>query len=179
MIRSGAITCVIHRHIRRPVQRSQLCEGTNLSLSEDRQEYIRSVAFGTPRSNKQQRIHGVKRRRFDEHSDNGLVQSTDSGWSTHSSADVPAVQDEPSDDHDREEDVEGNRDREVRKTEVDGDAVPDAAIRLRRLVYEHDTHRYIHDISREHCSRVRELEYAHTEPRYMRKGKATTQRFME
>ena len=122
---------------------------TNLSLSEDGQKEIRSVISSTPRSNKQQRINGVKRRRLDEHGDDGLVQSSGSRWSPHSSANVPAVQDEARNDHEREEDVERNRNRKVWKTKVDGDRVPDAAVRLRSLVDGHDTHRYVDNVNSE------------------------------
>jgi len=51
------------------------------------------------------------------------------------------MQDEPGDDHEGEEDVECHRNRKVWKAKVDGDRIPDTAVRLRGLVDEHDTHR--------------------------------------
>ena len=45
----------------------------NLSLSEHRVEYIHGHVVGSHRSNDQQRTHGIKRRRLDEHGGDGLV----------------------------------------------------------------------------------------------------------
>ena len=90
-------------------QRSPLWGSTNLSLSEDRQEDIRSVVSSAPWANKQQRIHSIERRRLDEHGDDGLVQPSETAWSPHGSANLPAVQKEPGNDQEGEENVEGNR----------------------------------------------------------------------
>ena len=87
------------------VRRSGLRESTNLNLSEDRHEDIHSGVPRAPRSNNQQRAHGVKGTRLDEHSDDGFAQSADSGY-PQSSASVPGVQDESDGDHEGEEDVE-------------------------------------------------------------------------
>ena len=77
-----------------------------LNLSEDREGQIRDFAFGSHRSNGEQRAHSEKSTRLDEDRGNGLVQSTDSGPRPRGSANRPAVQDEPEDNHKGEGDVE-------------------------------------------------------------------------
>ena len=173
------MTCPIHHHVRQPIKKPEPWESTNLSFGEDRQENIRGMVSGAPRPNEQQRVHGVKGRRLDEHRDDSLVQSTDSSWGTHGSANVPAVQDESNDDHEGEEDVERNRKRKVWKAEVHGDAAPDAAVWLRGLVDERDAHRCISEVSTMSPPVCEELRHAPTEPRYIRQGKAMIQKFME
>ena len=125
-MKKGAITCPAHSHVRQPVRGLGRRECANLSLSKDRQEDIRGVISGGPRSNEQQRVHGIKGRRFDEHRDDGPVQSTNFRLS-HGTANIPAMQDKPRDNHEGEEDVERNRDRKVWKTKVDDGTVPDTA----------------------------------------------------
>ena len=174
------MTCRIHSHVRQPVRRLELWESTNLSLSKDRQEDVRGVVSGAPRPDEQQRVHGIKGRRFDEHRDDCPVQSTDSSWSSHGTANIPAVEDEPNDDHEGEEDVERNRNRKVWKAEVDSDGIPNTAIWLRGLVDERDAHCCINNVSPVSpvCEKGKP-RHAPTEPRYMRQGKAIIQRFME
>ena len=108
MMSSGAMTYQIRHEVRQPVQRSSSEESTDLGLSEDWQKDIRSVVFGTPWSNKKQRIHSVKRRGLNKHGDDSLVQPSESTWRTHGSANFPVVQDEPGDDQEGEENVERN-----------------------------------------------------------------------
>jgi len=86
-------------------------ESTNLNLTENRVGQILGLAFGSVRSNSEQRGHSEKSTRLDEHGGDGLVQSTDSGPGPRSSANVPAVQDEPDNNNEGEDDVERNRDR--------------------------------------------------------------------
>ena len=88
---SGARTYPIRHHVRQPVREPMSQESTNLSLSQDGQKDIRSGVSGTPRTNEQQRANSIKRRRFDEHGDDVLVQSSDSGWTPHRGAHGPAV----------------------------------------------------------------------------------------
>ena len=85
-------------------------------------------------------------RRLNEHGDGALVKSTCSTWSPQGGTNVPTVQDEPDDDHEGEEDVEGNRDREVRKAEVDNYGIPDAVVCLPSLLDKHhDAYCYTDD----------------------------------
>ena len=137
---SGAMTCPIHHHIRQPIRRVRSWEGTNLSFGKDRYENVRSTVPGARWSKNQQRAHGVQGRRLDEHGDDDPVQSIGSTV-PHGSPNVPGVQNEPDDDHEGEEDVERQRNRKVWKAE------PDTAGQIRGLVDEHDTHRYIEDVS--------------------------------
>ena len=95
------MTCSIRRYIRRP----RLWETTNLSLREDDQEDTRNGVLDAPRSDNQQRIHGVKGTRLNEHGDDSLAQSTDSSYPQGVSS-VPSMNDKPDDDHKGEEDVE-------------------------------------------------------------------------
>ena len=75
------------------------------------------------------------------------------------------MQDEPYNDHEREEDVERKRDRKVRKTKVGGDGILEAAARLRGPVDDYDACRCIDGvISPERCRRV-EGSGAHLESR--------------
>ena len=129
------------RDVRQPAADWESKKRTNLSLCEDGQEDIRSVTSGTPRSDEQQGINSVEGRRLDEHGDDGSVQAGGPGWSTHGGTNVPAVHGEADDDENCEKGVEPNRDRKVWKTEIDGDRVPDAAVRLGGLVDEGDAHR--------------------------------------
>ena len=103
-MRSGAMTCTIHRHVIHPVRipRSDW-KCTNLSLSKDGQEDI--CNSGTPLRNNQQRAHSVKRGRFNEHRNDGLVQSADS-WGLRGGTDVPAMPEEPDTNNQGEEDIE-------------------------------------------------------------------------
>ena len=122
---------------------------TNLSLSEDWEEDIRDVTRDTPRYNKQNTIDGIKGRRLDEHGNDGLVQSVSTCRGPYGTADLPAMEGEPCNDHKREEDVERNGNREVWNAKVDyGRGVEDFTFRLRDLVYEQDTHRCADEISR-------------------------------
>ena len=148
---SGAITCSVRCHrVRLPIRRSGLGESTNLSLSEDRQEEVHERALGNQRSDDQQRAHGKKGRRLDEHGCDGPVQSTESGWRLRRNTNAPAAQDEPDDDHDGEENIEGERDRMVRKMvpgPVDKKLLPGPD--------RQDARRYIIDVNlvRDHHSR--------------------------
>ena len=76
--------------IRQLVRRSGSREGTNLSLSEERDEDDHIVVPGDPQYDNQQRVDSVKGTRLDEHGDDGLGQSTDSGY-PHGGANVPGV----------------------------------------------------------------------------------------
>ena len=76
------------------------------------------------------------------------------------------MQDEPDDNHEGEKNVEPNLNRKVRKTEVDGDNVPDTAVRLRGLVEEGDTHRYTNGIGPER--RCRFVESSNAYPRNLK-----------
>ena len=81
-------------------------ESTNLNLTENREGQIRGHASGSPQSDGEQRAHSEKSTRLDEDGGDGLVQFTDSGPRPRSSANVPAVQDEPDNDNQGEDDVE-------------------------------------------------------------------------
>ena len=106
MTSSGAMTYPIHRHISQPVRIPQSWDSTNLSLIEDGHEQIYNGAYTcTPWSNDQQRAHSENGTRLDEHSDDGLVQSTDSSRPQGGTS-VSGVHDEPDDDHEGEENVE-------------------------------------------------------------------------
>ena len=112
MTSSGAMIYPFHRHMRRPVQILGTWGSTNLNLSEDREDQIPDFdVFGGHRSNDKQRAHSEMGTRLDEHGGDGLVQSADSGPRPRGSANGPAVQDNPEDDHEGEGDVERNRDR--------------------------------------------------------------------
>ena len=102
------MTYPIRRHIRQPVRRSRSWESTDLGLIEDGHEDDRSAVSNKPRYDSQQRAYSVQRRRFDEHGDDGLVQSTHSGCTPHGGTNVPDVHDESDDDHDGEENVKRN-----------------------------------------------------------------------
>ena len=86
---------------------SQSWEITNLSLIEDGQEEIHNgAAFDdTPCSDNQQRAHSKNGTGFNEHGDDGLVQSTDSSH-PQGRASASGVHDESDDDHEGEENVE-------------------------------------------------------------------------
>ena len=106
MTSSGAMTCPTHHRIRQPVLRPGSRKNTDLSLRADRHEEIHNGIFaGTPRSNNQQRAHSVKGTRLNEHGDNSLTQSANSGYPQGISS-VSCVDDKPDDDHEGEEDVE-------------------------------------------------------------------------
>ena len=79
-------------------------------------------------------------------------------------------------DQKREEHIKRKGDRKVWNTKVDGDGVPNAAVRLRGLVDEHDTHRYIGSVSQGY--RGWHTENIPNEARYTRHGKAITQNFL-
>ena len=110
MTSSGATTCPIRLHIKQPVRRSQLWGSTNLSLAENRHKDIISGVPDAHRDENQHRVHGENDTGFNEHDDDGFVQSADSTH-PHCGANVPGVKDEPNDDHEGEEDVERNRNR--------------------------------------------------------------------
>ena len=101
MMSNGAMTCLIRRYIRR----ARLWESTDLSLREDDQEDTINGVVDAPGSNNQQRAHGVKGTRLNEHGDNSLTQSANSGYPQGISS-VPCVDNKPDDDHEGEEDVE-------------------------------------------------------------------------
>ena len=87
------------------------------------------------------------------------------------------MQDEPGDDHEGEEDVEKNRDRKVRNTEVEGGRIPDATPRSRGSADGRPRTRcYVNDLSPLACG---ELKYGPKEARCMGQGKAMTQMFTE
>ena len=130
---SEAMTCSIDR-IRRPVRRSGSRKSTNLGLTKNGREGIHDSRFRL--CNDQQRAHSVKRRRLDQHGDDGVVQSSESTWRPHDCADVPVVQDEPDDDHKGEENVERDRDRIVWNVKVEADGLQDVAARWRGPVDE-------------------------------------------
>ena len=104
MTSSGAMTCPICRYISQPTRMPQSWESTNLSLIQDRQEDIHNGTF-TPRCDNQQRAHSENGTRLNEHGDDGLGQSTNSGH-PQGRASVSGVYGEPDDDHEGEEDVE-------------------------------------------------------------------------
>jgi len=115
---SEAITCPIRRHIRELILRLRSWEGTNLSLRKNREEDIHRVGCGKvnifvcgvfvhgQRSNDDQRAHGEKGTRLNEHGGYRLVQSTDYNCRPYGSANPPAMQDESDHDHQGEENVE-------------------------------------------------------------------------
>ena len=78
----------------------------NLSLSEDRYKRIHDWVIDRLQYDDQQRAHRKEGRRLDKHGGDGLVQSTDSSWGSRGSADIPAMQGEPDNNHGGEEDVE-------------------------------------------------------------------------
>ena len=55
------MTCPFRRLVRRPIQRLNPWENTNLGLSEDRRKQICDCAIGSNCSGDQQRGHGEKR----------------------------------------------------------------------------------------------------------------------
>jgi hypothetical protein len=73
---------------------------TSLVLCEDRQEYIGNPTICTPRTDEQCGANGVKGGRLNEHSDNGVIDSTGPGARTEGVSNVPAVEEESDDDHD-------------------------------------------------------------------------------
>jgi len=78
----------------------------DLNLTENRDGQTPGCGvFGSHRSNGEQRARSEKSTRLDEHGGDSLVQSADSGSRPRGSANVPAVQDEPEDDHKGEGDV--------------------------------------------------------------------------
>ena len=83
---------------------------TNLSLAENRHEDVISGVSDTHWYENQHRVHGENDTGFNEHDDDGFVQSADS-IHPHCDANVPGVKDESNDDHEREENVERNRNR--------------------------------------------------------------------
>ena len=114
---------------------------TDLNPTEDRGEDQREVTVGSPRSDVQQKSDGVKRGRLDERGDHSLVNSANPGCGTRSLANVPAVQDQSNDNHEREQDVERNGNRVVRNGDVDADRVSVGNIRrLHCLIDEQDPH---------------------------------------
>jgi len=100
-----------HHQIRQPIQGLGMWESTNLDLSENREGQTYGLAAGSVRSKGKQRAHSEKSTRLDEDGGDSLVQSTDSGLRPRSSANVPAMQDEPGDNNKGQGDVEQNRDR--------------------------------------------------------------------
>ena len=74
------MTYQIFRHIRQLDRMLWSWRITNLSLREDGQENVLGVIVGALQSNEQKRIHSVNSTRFDEHRDDGFVQSTDSNF---------------------------------------------------------------------------------------------------
>jgi len=115
---SEAITCPIHRHIRELTLRLLSRKGTNLGLCENREKdvhcvdsrkvniFVCGVFVHTQRSDNNQRAHGEKGTRLNEHGGYCLVQSTDSNCRPCGSVNLPAMQDESDDNHQSEEDVE-------------------------------------------------------------------------
>ena len=87
------------------------------------------------------------------------------------------MQDESDDDHEGEENIEGKRNRVVRKT---GPRREVGRSNFRALVFESDTHCY--DFYVRACVQppvCGELKRLPNEPMYMRQGKAMTQKFLE
>ena len=83
-----------------------LKSGTDLSLGKDWPEDILNGMIGDPRSDKQQKADSVQGTRFNEHSNDDLVQPASSVLRSHSISNVPAVKDETDGDHESEKDVE-------------------------------------------------------------------------
>ena len=104
MMSSGAMTYPT-RHSIRKLSRSWLWENANLNLIEDVEEDVCTVVSSDPRHNEQERAHTIQRTRLNEHSYDGLAQSTVPSH-PHGIASLPDVQDEPDDNHNGEEDVE-------------------------------------------------------------------------
>ena len=146
-------------------------------MGEGWEEDILGVIRGTPRSNEQQKTNGIKGRRLDEHGDDGHVQSgSSSGPVPHGISNIPAVHDEPYDDHDCEDDVDRKGNRKVWNAEVNCDGVPKTIVWLCGLVDEHGTHRCVSIVSREyHCQLAEDLEHIPKHARYIKQGKAMIQ----
>jgi len=90
------------------------------------------------------------------------------------------MQDQSGNDHQGKEDVERNRDRNMWKTQVNGDSDPGTAPYMGMRGSYHNTCRYIIDVSPERHQLVcGEFKHVPTVARYIRQGNATTQRFME
>ena len=93
--------------IRQP--RGTHCEGsrssTNLSLIENWPEDLRTPTICDRQHKIWQKSDGVKCAGFDECGDDGLVQSTDPSCDPHGTLNPFGVQNEPYNDHKREEDI--------------------------------------------------------------------------
>ena len=79
-------------------------------------------------------------------------------------------------DQKREEDIKGEGDRKIWETGSNGSAAPEVTFRFQDQADEHNTRRYIREVSRRcYCKLV---ESALKEARYTTHGKAMTQSFL-
>ena len=91
----------------------------NLDLSRDLQEYKLVETPGGPRYHVRYETKNQKGRRLDEDGDDGLVQSASTCRRTHGVSDIPSVQNQSYNNHEREEDVKRRSHRNVWCAEVD------------------------------------------------------------
>ena len=99
--------------------------GTDLCLGDDREKDICDMTVPTPRNNEQYETDSVESTRLNKYGDDCHVEPAGCfSGNTKSTLNVPPMQDEPDDDHEREEEVKGKGNRKEGVIEVTGDRAP-------------------------------------------------------